>query len=212
MSLQTRAAVLISGNGSNLQAIIDAVAEQRLDLHLALVISNRDNAYGLTRARQAGIPVVVLKHQGESREEYDRKLDHQLRQAKINLVILAGFLRILSDEFVQRHMGQLVNIHPSLLPRHKGLNTHRRVLQAGDKTHGATVHFVVPELDAGPIILQASLQVNADDNEQKLAQRVLQLEHMIYPMALQWIVHSQVKLVDGKLVKNDGDLPQLISF
>jgi len=212
MPEKIRAAVLISGNGSNLQAIIDAVKEQRLDMELALVISNRDNAFGLTRAHQAGVPTTVIKHEGESRLEYDHKLDQCLQQANIQLIILAGFLRILSDEFVHRHIGNLVNIHPSLLPRHKGLNTHRRVLQEGDTTHGATVHYVVPELDAGPIIVQASLQVQRNETEQQLAQRVLLLEHQIYPLALQWIVSQQIQLVDGKLVRSNPNLPQLLRF
>jgi len=207
-----RAAVLISGNGSNLQAIIDAVAEKRLDLELSLVISNHADAYGIQRAQRAGIATRVIEPVNNNRREYDAKLEQCLQQAQIDLVILAGFLRILSDEFVQRFAGRLINIHPSLLPKHKGLHTHRRALESGDKVHGASVHFVVPELDAGPIIVQASLQIHADDSEQQLAQRVLQLEHQIYPMALQWIVEGKVKLIDGNLVKTNTDLPKLLHF
>jgi len=208
-----RAAVLISGNGSNLQAIIDAVADKRLSLDIALVISNKANAFGLTRAKQAGIPYTVIQSENnENRTDYDRKLERCLQDAGVDLIILAGFLRILSDEFVQQHLGQLINIHPSLLPHFKGLNTHRRVLEAGERIHGASVHYVVPELDAGPIILQGCLHVDPHDSEQQLAQRVLELEHQIYPMALQWIIDKEVSLVDGKLVKTNADLPSLIRF
>jgi len=212
MPAKPRAAILISGNGSNLQAIIDAVAEQRLDMDIALVVSNQEHANGLKRAQQAGITTRVIAHHGESRDEYDHRLLQCLQQANVELVVLAGFLRILSDAFVTHYLGRMINIHPSLLPRHKGLNTHRRVLQAGDETHGATVHFVVPELDAGPIILQASLHVAETESEQQLAERVLALEHQIYPMALQWVVSGMVRLVDGKLIKSREDLPVLLQY
>ena len=211
--MKPRAAVLISGSGSNLQALIDACRDSRLDLQLVHVISNRKNAYGLVRAQQAGIPCTIIEAgTNESRESYDKKLVQCLQNSNADLVVLAGFLRILSDGFVKHYLGRLINIHPSLLPRHKGLNTHRRALEAGDKQHGATVHYVVPELDAGPIIVQAALDIQVGENEQHLSQRVLALEHRIYPMALQWIVSGQIKFIDGKLVRLNTDLPSLINF
>lgn len=211
MANKPRSAVLISGNGSNLQAIAQAVADGKLDLDLSLVVSNRPQAYGLQRAQHAGIATECIIAQADDRDSYDRKLMQCLQTHNIELVVLAGFMRILSDSFVQHYMGKLVNIHPSLLPKYKGLNTHQRVLDAGDKRHGASVHYVLPELDAGPVILQASLEVNAHESAQQLAQRIHALEHKIYPLALQWIVTGDVSLNDGKLVKNP-QLPDLLQF
>ncbi|HEY0720538.1 MAG TPA: phosphoribosylglycinamide formyltransferase [Gammaproteobacteria bacterium] len=189
--------VLISGSGSNLQAIIDA-AQGDLPVEICAVISNRADAYGLERARNAGIPARVLSHQEYAdRESYDEALMALIDSYQPQLVVLAGFMRILTVNFVRHYEGRLLNIHPSLLPRHKGLHTHQRAIEAGDKEHGATVHFVVPELDAGPLVLQAKVPVESDDTEERLAQRVLQQEHRIYPQALGWFAEGRLRLIDG---------------
>jgi len=189
--------VLISGSGSNLQAIIDA-AQGDLPVEIRAVISNRADAYGLERARSAGIPARVLSHQEYTdRESYDEALMALIDSYQPQLVVLAGFMRILSVNFVRHYAGRLLNIHPSLLPRHRGLHTHQRAIEAGDKEHGATVHFVVPELDAGPLVLQAKVAVESDDTEERLAQRVLQQEHRIYPQAIRWFAEGRLRLIDG---------------
>lgn len=191
-------AVLISGSGSNLQAIIDAV-QAGLPAEIRVVISNKAEAYGLERARLAGIPTRVLNHKDfPDRESYDVALAQLIDDSQAELVVLAGFMRILSDGFVRRYEGRLLNIHPSLLPRHRGLHTHARVLAAGDDEHGATVHFVSPELDAGPIILQARVPVQPDDSPESLAARVLQQEHRIYPEAIRWFAEGRLKLDHGR--------------
>lgn len=191
-------AVLISGSGSNLQAIIDAV-QAGLPAEIRVVISNKAEAYGLERARLAGIPTRVLNHKDfPDRESYDVALAQLIDDSQAELVVLAGFMRILSDGFVRRYEGRLLNIHPSLLPRHRGLRTHARVLAAGDDEHGATVHFVSPELDAGPIILQARVPVQPDDSPESLAARVLQQEHRIYPEAIRWFAEGRLKLDHGR--------------
>ncbi|GAB4290081.1 MAG: phosphoribosylglycinamide formyltransferase [Thiohalomonadaceae bacterium] len=190
--------VLISGSGSNLQAIIDAV-QAGLPAEIRAVISNKAGAYGLERARRAGIPTHVLNHKAfPDRESYDAALAQLIDDSKAELVVLAGFMRILSDGFVRRYEGRLLNIHPSLLPRHRGLDTHSRALAAGDDEHGATVHFVSPELDAGPIILQARVPVQPDDTPESLAARVLQQEHRIYPEAIRWFAAGRLRLENGR--------------
>lgn len=189
--------VLLSGSGSNLQAIIDA-AQHDLPVEIRAVISNRADAYGLERARLAGIPARILSHQEYAdRESYDEALMALIDNYQPQLVVLAGFMRILSANFVRHYAGQMLNIHPSLLPRHRGLHTHQRAIEAGDKEHGATVHFVVPELDAGPIVLQARVAVESDDTAERLAQRVLQQEHRIYPQAIRWFAEGRLRLIDG---------------
>lgn len=189
--------VLLSGSGSNLQAIIDA-AQGDPPVEIRAVISNRADAYGLERARSAGIPARVLSHQEYAdRESYDEALMALIDSYQPQLVVLAGFMRILSANFVRHYEGRMLNIHPSLLPRHRGLHTHQRAIEAGDKEHGATVHFVVPELDAGPIVLQARVAVESDDTEERLAQRVLQQEHRIYPQAIRWFAEGRLRLIDG---------------
>lgn len=181
-------AVLVSGNGSNLQALIDAAKDPHYPAAITLVISNNDDAFALKRAEDAGIPTVTIDHRHfESREAFDRMLDAALATHAIELVCLAGFMRILSDWFVQQWQGKLINIHPSLLPKFKGTNTHQRALEAGEKEHGATVHWVIPELDAGEIILQESLPIMPDDTAQTLQQRVHQIEHQLYPEALRGV-------------------------
>jgi phosphoribosylglycinamide formyltransferase-1 len=189
--------VLLSGSGSNLQAIIDAM-HSGLPVDIRAVISNKMDAYGLERARQAGIPAQVLSHRDYAdRESYDAALAGLIDGCGAQLVVLAGFMRILSDGFVRRYEGRMLNIHPSLLPRHRGLDTHARALAAGDGEHGATVHFVSPELDAGPIIIQARVPVEPGDTPESLAARVLQQEHRIYPQAIRWYAEGRLELKDG---------------
>ena len=174
--------ILISGNGSNLQAIIDAIESGRIKANISLVLSNKADAYGLERARLAGIKTAILSTKAyETREAYDTELMDIIDNYEPNLVILAGFMRILSEKFVKHYAGKLLNIHPSLLPKYKGLKTHDRVLEAGDKIHGATVHYVTDELDGGPIIQQASCDVLPTDTAASLEARVHELEHRLYP-------------------------------
>jgi len=197
--------VLISGNGSNLQAIIDAIRYQGLNAEVRAVISNNPDAYGLTRAREAGIPAISLDHRDyPNREAYDQDLQAVIDRYQPQLVVLAGFMRILTAEFVKHYHGRMLNIHPSLLPKYQGLNTHRRVLEAGDTIHGVSVHFVTPELDGGPVILQAEVPVHPGDTTDDLAQRVHQQEHVIYPLVIRWFsegrlgLHNNKVLFDGK--------------
>ena len=174
--------VLISGRGSNLGALISAQADA--PYRIVLVISNIDGAGGLQRAADAGIPTMVISHKGKRREEFDAELDAALRAADVEIVCLAGFMRILSDGFARAWKGKLINIHPSLLPAYKGMRVHERVLEAGEVMSGASVHFVVPELDAGPVIAQASVPVHPNDSPDTLAARVQEVEHKLYPAAL----------------------------
>ena len=195
MSQRTRVAILISGNGSNLQALIDATKATDYPAEIALVISNRADAYGLTRAQQAGIETQIINHRDyANREAFDAALHTALTQHQIAFVCLAGFMRILSDEFVRQWPRRMINIHPSLLPKYKGLNTHARALEAGDTHHGATVHWVIPELDAGEIIAQKSLKIEANDTPETLAQRIHALEHTLYPAALKSVVHAKASI------------------
>ena len=184
--MKTRVAILISGRGSNMTALIEAARAEDYPAEIALVVSNRPDAAGLVRARAAGIATVVIDHTrfAGNREAFEHALDEELRNYKIGLVCLAGFMRLLTPWLVARWQGRMLNIHPSLLPQFKGLDTHRRALDAGAKWHGATVHFVVPEMDSGPIIMQESVPVREGDTAEALAARVLELEHQLYPRAL----------------------------
>ena len=194
-----RIVVLISGNGSNLQALIDAFDNPSFRGKITAVISNREEAYGLERARQAGIETAVLDHANyPDRESYDKALTELIDSHQPGLVVLAGFMRILTDEFVRHYSGRLLNIHPSLLPNYKGLNTHSRALEAGDTWHGASVHYVNEELDGGPVILQASIPVEQGDTPDSLAARVLKKEHIIYPMVIGWIAEGRLSLSEGR--------------
>jgi phosphoribosylglycinamide formyltransferase 1 len=194
-----RVAVLISGRGSNMVALIEAAQAQDYPAEIVLVVSNTPNASGLERARRAGIETVVIDHRsfGTEREAFERALDAELRAHRIDLVCLAGFLRLLTPWFVKQWSGRLLNIHPALLPLFKGLHTHRRAIEAGVERHGATVHFVVPEMDSGPIIAQDSVQVRAGDTEDTLAARVLEVEHRIYPQALRLVAEGRVTLASA---------------
>lgn len=205
MSSACRLVVLISGNGSNLQAILDATEEKDFPAEVVAVISNKSDAYGLQRAKNAGIPVqVIAASDYADRETYDQTLMQAIDHYEPDLIILAGFMRILTNAFVNHYAQRMFNIHPSLLPKYKGLNTHQRVLDAGDKQHGATVHFVTPTLDAGPIILQSAVDVLPDDTAASLAARVHEVEHQIYPQAIRWFAESRLKLQDN-IVYLDGN-------
>ncbi len=185
--------ILLSGEGTNLQAIIDQISAGDIKAEIVAVISNRANAMGLQRAEKAGIPNVVLEHTHfADRAAFDQSLAQIIDSYEPDLIVLAGFMRILSDGFVKQFAGKLINIHPSLLPKYKGLHTHKRALENGDSKHGATVHFVIPELDAGATILQGVVPVKPEDTEVSLANRVHQVEHIIYPKAIKWIVEQGV--------------------
>ncbi len=187
-----RLVVLISGNGSNLQAIIDSIRNDNLPAEIAAVISNKADAYGLQRAAQAGIPHHVLPASDyPDRQQYDQALQALVDRYHPDLVILAGFMRILSREFVEHFSQKMLNIHPSLLPKYKGLNTHQRVLEAGDREHGCSVHFVTPELDDGPLVLQAKVEVKENDTVETLAARVHREEHRIYPQAIRMFAENR---------------------
>jgi phosphoribosylglycinamide formyltransferase-1 len=190
-----RVAVLISGRGSNMMALIEAAKAKDYPAEIALVLSNLPDAAGLARAREAAIATAVVDHRrfGEDREAFEHLLDEELRKNRIELVCLAGFMRLLTAWFIKRWSGRILNIHPALLPDFKGLNTHHRALEAGVKQHGATVHFVVEETDAGPIISQQWIPVLQGDTEQTLAARVLEIEHRIYPEALRLVAEGRAK-------------------
>lgn len=194
-----RVVVLISGSGSNLQALIDGAASGALPIDIAAVISNRPAVFGLSRAEQAGIVTKVLDHKGfASREAFDSELMQLIDQYRPGLVVLAGFMRILTPEFTRHYLGRMLNIHPSLLPKFQGLHTHQRALDAGESHHGVTVHFVTAELDGGPAVVQAKVPVLAGDDATLLAQRVQCQEHVIYPLAVKWFAQGELKMVDGK--------------
>ena len=192
-----RVAVLISGRGSNLQSLIDAAGDS---YRIILVVSNVEGAGGLDKAQRSGIATTVIPHAGKTREAFDIEVDRALRAAGAELVVLAGFMRILSDGFVRGWEGKLINIHPSLLPAYKGTKVHERVIEAKEALSGASVHFVVPELDAGPVIAQAKVPVHPSDTPQALADRVLAVEHKLYPEALKLLASDKVKLENGLAV------------
>ncbi|GHC25621.1 phosphoribosylglycinamide formyltransferase [Aidingimonas halophila] len=203
-----RVVVLISGNGSNLQALIDAQSYDELGGEIVAVVSNKADAYGLKRARDAGIEAVALPHQEyESREAYDGALIKVIERHEPDLIALAGFMRILTPIFVQRFFGRLLNIHPSLLPAYQGLNTHARALADGAREHGASVHFVTEELDGGPVALQAVVNIAADDTEATLKEKVQAREHLIYPIAVRWFLEGRLQLVGDDVTFDDTPLP-----
>ena len=188
--------VLISGNGSNLQALIDT--RESGGYSISAVISNKADAFGLERAAKAGIPALVIDHrQYPDRQSFDKRLIQEIDAFNPQLVVLAGFMRILSAEFVQHYAGRVLNIHPSLLPNYRGTHTHERVLEAGEKEHGVSVHFVTEELDGGPVILQAVVPVLPDDTRDILAARVARQEHVIYPKAVSWFATGRLHMQDN---------------
>ncbi len=196
---QPRLVVLISGRGRNLQALIEAQRDGRIPAQFAAVVSNRADAAGLDHARAAGIPAEVLPHtQFKDRAAFDAALAALLRRHQPDVMALAGFMRILTDDFVREFEGRMLNIHPSLLPKYPGLDTHRRALEAGDAEHGATVHFVTPTLDSGPSVIQGRFSLRPDDDAQRLAERVMEeIELKIYPQAVAWMARGELELKDG---------------
>ncbi|MCS3466814.1 phosphoribosylglycinamide formyltransferase-1 [Pseudomonas sp. JUb42] len=213
MSTTCDVVVLLSGSGGNLQAMIDSFKGDEQPVRIRAVISNRADAFGLQRARDAGIPTHVLDHkQFEGREAFDAALIELIDGFAPQLVVLAGFMRILSGDFVRHYQGRLLNIHPSLLPRYKGLHTHQRALEAGDSEHGCSVHFVTEELDGGPLVVQAVITVELQDTPDTLAQRVHVQEHRIYPLAMRWFAEGRLSLgadgalLDGQLLAASGHL------
>lgn len=204
MSTPLPLVVLASGAGTNLQAILDAIADGKLSAEVRAVISDKPDAYALQRARQAGIATASLNpREYATRDAFDAALAALIDQHAPRLVVLAGYMRILSSAFVRHYAGRLLNIHPSLLPKYRGLHTHQRILEAGDAEHGASVHFVTEELDGGPVVLQESLPILPGDTEASLAARVQKLEHEIYPRVIGWIASGRLQL-DGERVMLDG--------
>jgi phosphoribosylglycinamide formyltransferase 1 len=200
-----RIAILISGRGSNMVSLLEAACAPDFPAEIALVLSNRPDAEGLDRARQAGIEALAIDHKAYStRESFEQALDEALRARDIELICLAGFMRVLTNWFVERWTGRMINIHPSLLPLFRGIHTHRRALEEGVLVHGCTVHFVVPELDAGPIVAQAVVPVVPGDTETSLAARVLEQEHKLYPQALRMICSGLARLDNGRVVFGKG--------
>ncbi|PZR87348.1 MAG: phosphoribosylglycinamide formyltransferase [Stutzerimonas stutzeri] len=199
---RVRTAILISGRGSNMVALIEAAKAADFPAEIVLVAANRPDAGGLERAAAAGIATASVDHRpfGKDREAFEQALDAELQAHGIELVVLAGFMRVLTPWFVTRWQGRLINIHPSLLPDFRGTHTHARALEAGVAAHGCTVHFVVPELDAGPTILQAKVPVLPGDDEASLSARVLEQEHRIYPQALALVASGAIRLEDGAAV------------
>lgn len=200
-----RVAILISGRGSNMVALIEAAKDKSFPAEIALVVSNDPTAQGLERARAAGIAIAVVDHRpfGNDREGFERALQAAIEPHAIDLICLAGFMRLLTPWFIGKWEMRLLNIHPALLPSFKGLDTHARALAAGVKQHGATVHFVVPAMDSGPIVAQEAVLVMPDDTEATLAARVLAAEHRIYPMALKLVAEGRVR-IDGARCLIDG--------
>ncbi|CAM3961129.1 phosphoribosylglycinamide formyltransferase [Pseudoalteromonas byunsanensis] len=204
----TRLVVLISGSGSNLQAIIDACQSNQIKGEVVAVISNKEQAYGLTRAANAGIETKVLSHKAfATRDDYDVELASLIDSFNPDLVVLAGFMRILTPSLVQKFKGKMLNIHPSLLPKYQGLNTHQRAIDAKDDVHGVSVHFVTEELDGGPVVLQAKVPILANDTAETLAQRVHEQEHIIYPLVVQWFSEHRLTMEADYAVFDNQPLP-----
>jgi phosphoribosylglycinamide formyltransferase 1 len=208
-----RTAVLISGRGSNMAALIEAAKDPDYPADIALVLSNIPDAGGLEFAKSNGIKTEIVDHKsfGNDRESFERAIQNALDAQTIEYVCLAGFMRLLTPAFVKHWYGRMLNIHPALLPAFKGLDTHERAIAEGAKIHGATVHFVVPEMDSGPIIVQAAVPVLEGDTPQSLASRVIKVEHRIYPLALRWLAEGKLKIVDGRcMVEGATDTDGLI--
>ncbi len=206
--MSSKIVVLISGSGTNLQAIIDACNDDNYPAEVVAVVSNKADAYGLTRAKNVGIATVTLSHKAfASREDYDQALIKEINAFDADLIVLAGFMRILTPSFVQHFQGKLINIHPSLLPKYQGLNTHQRAIDAGDDVHGVSVHFVTEELDGGPVILQAKVPVFEGDSSDDLAARVHEQEHRIYPLVIKWFAENRLNMYEDSAVLDGIALP-----
>ena len=204
-----RVAVLISGRGSNMAALIEAAKDKNYPAEIVLIVSNRPDAGGLSIARAAGIATETVDHTnfGKDRAAFERALQAVLEKYKIEIVCLAGFMRLLTADFVNKWPERLINIHPALLPAFKGLDTHKRALDAGAKIHGATVHFVVPEMDSGPIIVQGAVKVRPGDSEETLSKRVLAVEHHIYPQALKLVAEGRLHVENGRCLIDGLPVP-----
>jgi phosphoribosylglycinamide formyltransferase-1 len=201
--------VLISGSGSNLQALINAVEKEEITGNIKAVISNKADVFGIERAQKAGISTHVVDHtKYDNREVFDGELILKIEQYQPDLIVLAGFMRILTDSFVRRYEGKMLNIHPSLLPKYPGLNTHQRALDAGDTEHGVTVHFVTAELDSGPNIIQAKVPTLKQDTAETLAKRIQQQEHIIYPIAVKWFVDGRLSMHENHALLDQKELPE----
>ncbi len=202
--------VLISGSGSNLQAIVDACATQQINAYIAAVISSRPDAYGLQRADAAGIATHIVDHHNyPDRRSFDAELENIIDSYPPGLVVLAGFMRILTAEFVNHYLGRMMNIHPSLLPNLPGLNTHQRALDAGAHIHGVSVHFVTPELDGGPVVIRAEVKIEHGDDAEKLAAKVLKEEHRIYPEAIGWYADGRLRLENHQALLDGSPVKQI---
>lgn len=213
MKQPLRLAVLISGNGSNLQAIIDAIEAGRLNAEIKAVISNNNDAYGLVRATKHGLHTWVINHRDfADRERFDAALRHYLESVNPDFIVLAGFMRILGAELIEAFAGRILNIHPSLLPAYKGLNTHQRVLDNNESEHGVSVHLVTAELDAGPVIAQAGFAIEAGDSAEDLQQRGHRLEHEIYPQVLRWLADQDLTIEGGRIFYAKAPLESPIRF
>lgn len=200
--------VLISGNGSNLQALIDAIDAQNIPAKIVAVFSNQKDAYGLQRAKSADIPGITIDHKSfTSRDEYDAQLYQEIQKYSPDLLVLAGFMRILSDKFVENFAGRMLNIHPSLLPKYKGLHTHQRAIEANDVEHGASVHFVTPKLDDGPVILQSKVPVFAQETATELASRVQEQERKMYPLVVKWFCQKRLVMLNNKAYLDGKEIP-----
>lgn len=205
--------VLISGSGSNLQAIIDTIESGDLNAQIVAVISNRPDAYGLTRAGQHGIPAISLDHhQFADREQFDHELRQEIDSYNPDLIVLAGYMRILTTGFIDHYFPRILNIHPSLLPKYQGLNTHQRVLDSGDSLHGVSIHIVTPELDSGPVILQGEFDIEMADDCNSLQQKAHKLEHKMYPLVLKWISNQRLQFKNGKAEFDHEILHQPLKF
>lgn len=211
---QPRILVLASGSGTNLQALIDASRERDFPGQIVAVGCNRPQAFALERAAQANIDTFVVNHKDYgSREEFDGALMAEIRRHNPDLVVLAGFMRILTTDFVRALRGTMLNVHPSLLPKYTGLNTHQRALDAGDKVHGVSIHFVTEELDGGPVIAQAEVTIDPDDTAESLAEKIQEKEHLLYPIVIRWFCEGRIQLgtdyvlFDGELLNQPMRLP-----
>ena len=200
-----KAVILISGNGSNLQSIIDNA--NRIDLQISCVISNNKNAFGLKRAESSKLQTAIIDPElYNSNDAFDRELISIIQQHEVELIILAGYMRVLTPLFVSHYFGKILNIHPSLLPKFPGLNTHQRALDASEKVHGVSVHFVTKELDGGPLICQESVIIDNLDTKETLSMKVLKIEHVIYPKVIHWYTKKRLHLIDDKTVTLDGKI------
>lgn len=206
--MASKIVVLISGSGSNLQAIMDAIESGRVQGEISAVISNKAGVFGLERAEKAGIATEVLDHKTfDSREAFDTALAARIDSYQPELVVLAGFMRILTADFVRHYQGRMLNIHPSLLPKYKGLHTHQRALEAGDSEHGCTVHFVTEELDGGPLAVQGAVSIDPDDDEDSLQQKVHKVEHKIYPLAVELFCANRLQWSETGVTLDGSPLP-----